>query len=229
MKEIEESLRIIFGADGIRQSSREHLARYSVLLEMKKGQHLYREREEIVTVYAVVSGTAALYKMNSMGEKKVIFVLGKGSLLNEEVLQDLPEPVSCEIMESARILAIPRKQLLALMETDARLMRFLFFSQSHKVRRLYRQLKNTTNALSGEKRLAAKLFKLGKDYGVCSGDGIMIDMNLSITYLADMLGSKRETVSRQVKRLTELGLINMEKNRITIPDMKKISEYFKQP
>ena len=57
----------------------------------------------------------------------------------------------------------------------------------------------------------------------------MIDMNLSITYLADMLGSKRETVSRQVKRLTELGLINMEKNRITIPDMKKISEYFKQP
>lgn len=229
MKEIEESLRIIFGADGIRQSSREHLARYSVLLEMKKGQHLYREREEIVTVYAVVSGTAALYKMNSMGEKKVIFVLGKGSLLNEEVLQDLPEPVSCEIMESARILAIPRKQLLALMETDARLMRFLFSSQSHKVRRLYRQLKNTTNALSGEKRLAAKLFKLGKDYGVCSGDGIMIDMNLSITYLADMLGSKRETVSRQVKRLTELGLINMEKNRITIPDMKKISEYFKQP
>ena len=54
-------------------------------------------------------------------------------------------------------------------------------------------------------------------------------MNLSITYLADMLGSKRETVSRQVKRLTELGLINMERNRITIPDMKKISEYFKQP
>ena len=180
MKEIEESLRIIFGADGIRQSSREHLARYSVLLEMKKGQHLYREREEIVTVYAVVSGTAALYKMNSMGEKKVIFVLGKGSLLNEEVLQDLPEPVSCEIMESARILAIPRKQLLALMETDARLMRFLFSSQSHKVRRLYRQLKNTTNAPSGEKRLAAKLFKLGKDYGVCSGDGTLIEMNSSI-------------------------------------------------
>ena len=101
MTDTEESLGIIFGADDIRQSSLEHLARYSVLLRMKKGQHLYREREEIVTVYAVVSGTAALYKMNAMGEKKVIFVLGRGSLLNEEILQDLPEPVSCEIMEEA--------------------------------------------------------------------------------------------------------------------------------
>ena len=58
----------------------------------------------------------------------MIFVLGRGSLLNEEILQDLPEPVSCEIMEEALILAVPRKQLLALMETDARLMRFLFSS-----------------------------------------------------------------------------------------------------
>ena len=132
MTDTEESLGIIFGADDIRQSSLEHLARYSVLLRMKKGQHLYREREEIVTVYAVVSGTAALYKMNAMGEKKVIFVLGRGSLLNEEILQDLPEPVSCEIMEEALILAVPRKQLLALMETDARLMRFLFSSQSQR-------------------------------------------------------------------------------------------------
>ena len=50
MTDTEESLGIIFGADDIRQSSLEHLARYSVLLRMKKGQHLYREREEIVTV-----------------------------------------------------------------------------------------------------------------------------------------------------------------------------------
>ncbi|MCQ4871791.1 Crp/Fnr family transcriptional regulator, partial [Blautia producta] len=79
--------------------------------------------------------------------------------------QDQPEPVSCEIMEEALKLAVPRKQLLALMETDARLMRFLFSSQSHKVRRLYRQLKNTTNATRGVKKMAAKLWKLARDYG----------------------------------------------------------------
>ncbi|MFQ7551460.1 MAG: hypothetical protein ACLRMZ_15475 [Blautia marasmi] len=46
MTDIEGSLKMIFGAEEIRQSSLEHLSRYSVLLQMKKGQHLYRERED---------------------------------------------------------------------------------------------------------------------------------------------------------------------------------------
>lgn len=228
MTDIEGSLKMIFGAEEIRQSSLEHLSRYSVLLQMKKGQHLYREREEIVTVYAVVSGTAALYKMNAMGEKKVIFVLGKGSILNEEILQDLPEPVSCEIMEAAEILAIPRKQLLSLMETDGRLMRFLFSSQSHKVRRLYRQLKNTTNATRGEEKMAAKLWKLARDYGKKEEGGVRICLKLTVTQIADMLGTKRETASRQLKVLVKHGLVRYDKNTFVIPNPDALNRYFKE-
>ena len=141
----------------------------------------------------------------------------------------LVEGVASLYKINSLVMVLPADRFIQVMDKDGRLAREVMGAMALKIRRLYRQLKNTTNAPSGEKRLAAKLFKLGKDYGVCSGDGTLIDMNLSITYLADMLGSKRETVSRQVKRLTELGLINMERNRITIPDMKKISEYFKQP
>ena len=114
------------------------------------------------------------------------------------------------------------------MERDGALTCAVLDSMSLKIRRLYRQLKNTTNALSGEKRLAAKLYKLAKDYGVATEQGIRIEMNLSITYLAEMVGSKRETVSRQMKKLTELDLIRMEKNRILVPDLKKISNYFRK-
>ena len=141
----------------------------------------------------------------------------------------LVEGVASLYKINSLVMVLPADRFIQVMDKDGRLAREVMGAMALKIRRLYRQLKNTTNALSGEKRLAAKLFKLGKDYGVYSGDGTRIDMSLSITYLADMLGSKRETVSRQVKKLTELGLIRMEKNHITIPDMKKISEYFKQP
>lgn len=228
MTNIEKALGCVFPADKIRQSSLEHLARYSVLLKMKKGQHLFREREEIVTIYAVVKGNALLYKMNAMGEKKVIFVLGKGCFLNEEALQELPEPVSCEIMEEAEILAIPRMQLLNLMEKDSRLMRFLFDSISHKVRRLYRQLKNTTNATRGEKKMAAKLWKLARDYGVREEGRTRIALRLTVTQLADMLGTKRETASRQLKVLVEHGLVYYEKNCFVVPDTDALNQYFKE-
>lgn len=66
---------------------------------------------------------------------------------------------------------IPRERLWTVMERDPALTRAVVQSMALKIRRLYRQLKNTTNALSGEKRLAAKLFKLGRDYRRGDGKG----------------------------------------------------------
>ena len=60
-------------------------------------------------------------------------------------------------------------------------------------------------------------------------DGTLIDFDLSITYLAELLGSKRETVSRLVKQLSEAGLVEYRKNHFFIPDREKLMEYFKEP
>lgn len=55
----------------------------------------------------------------------------------------------------------------------------------------------------------------------------MIDFDLTITYLADLVGSKRETVSRQVKILVSKQLILLHKNRIIVKDRALLLEYFK--
>ncbi len=219
-------------SDVLRQASaasRREIGEFGYLKRFEKGQHIFYDKEDVGVLYVLLEGLVSLYKINSLGEKKVIFVYGPGNMLNEVMLQELPASISCEVREDAQVLVLPRERFWSVIERDPALMRGVVQSMALKIRRLYRQLKNTTNALSGEKRLAAKLFKLGKDYGVREQGEILIDMNLSITYLADMLGSKRETVSRQAKNLSGLGLIRMQKNRIYIPDMEKLSNYFKQP
>lgn len=77
--------------------------------------------------------------------------------------------------------------------------------------------------------MAAKLLKLSWDHGMEDENGVRIDMNLTVTYLAEMLGSKRETVSRQVKSLVEQGLVMVKNNKYIIPDQEKLSKYFKMP
>ena len=99
-------------------------------------------------------------------------------------------------------------------------------SLSIKVRRLYRQLKNTT-PLKIEKKVAAKLWKLAKDYGVTTEDGILIDLNITITYLADLFGSQRETISRALGQLEDLKLIKFINKKIVIIDKDKLSYFFK--
>ena len=210
-------------------ASRTEIASFAYMKRYEKGQHVFYDREDLTCFYILLEGMVSLYKLNTLGEKKVIFVYGPGNLLNEVLFEDIPASINCEVREDSRVLVLPKDRLWHVMARDGELTKAAFNSMAIRIRRLYRQLKNTTNALSGEKRLAAKLFKLGRDYGVETEKGTLIEMNLSITYLADMLGSKRETVSRQAKKLTELQLISMEKNHVSIPDMEKLREYFKQP
>jgi len=94
---------------------------------------------------------------------------------------------------------------------------------------MYRQLKNATGVIKMEKRLAAKLWKLSKDYGVSCDNGIVINMNISITYLADLLGSKRETISRALKILLNENLIEYKDKKIKVISQEKLAEFFKAP
>ncbi|MDR1575545.1 MAG: helix-turn-helix domain-containing protein, partial [Treponema sp.] len=55
--------------------------------------------------------------------------------------------------------------------------------------------------------MAANLWKLSRDHGVKSAEGVEINFDLTITALAELLGSQRETVSRWVRVLTSAGLL----------------------
>ena len=108
------------------------------------------------------------------------------------------------------------------MEQDFALARTLLAYQEQKIRRLEYQLKNTVGNVYLERKLASKLWKLARDFGVPSQNGILIDMDLTVTFLADLLGAPRENTSRACRKLCGLGLIHMEKKKITLPDPEQL-------
>ena len=113
------------------------------------------------------------------------------------------------------------------MKKDFELTKIIISSLTKKVRRTYRQLKNST-PIKVEKRVAAKLWKLSKDYGVQVKEGTLIDLNISITYLADMFGTPRETISRAIKLLQQKELIIYENKKIIVKDREVLSDFFKR-
>lgn len=199
----------------------------SDIKKYKSGEIIFQDKEAVFTIYFIIQGIVSLYKINECGQKKVIFMLGKGKIINEVIIQDMPASINCEVFEEAIVLGINREKLLELMQEDFELCRNIIISLSSKTRRLYRQLKNTPSSIKIEKRLAAKLYKLAKDYGVRCDEGIMIDMEISITYLADLLGSQRETVSRAMKVLQKNELINYKSKKIIVSNFDKLALFFK--
>lgn len=196
------------------------------LRELKKGEHLFRDKEIINSIYIVKSGKVALYKQSESAQK-VVFILGKDTVINEVVIEDLPASINCEAFEKTQILCFDRIKFLEIMKEDFELAQIIINSLAMKVRRLYRQSKNSI-PIKVEKRVAAKLWKLSRDYGIEIEEGTLIDLHITITYLADMFGAPRETISRALKILNNEGLIISKNKRIIVTDREKLVKFFKE-
>lgn len=212
---------------GVSQDTMERLWRQGRMESFSKGCVLLRAKEPLKSIYVQISGKSILYNLTHTGKRKIIFIFGPGALLNEHVLDSHDASVFCETIEASRIFVIPVSCFLECMEQDFQLTKAVLGAQERKMWRMGHQLKNTMGGIYMERKLAAKLWKLSRDFGKTTPEGIEIDINMTITFLADMLGAPRETTSRLCGTLTELGLMQMRKKRIIITNPEKMSLFYK--
>ena len=223
---LDEAFKKIIIFQNINSKTIEYIKQFSTLKLYKEKDHVFIDKDETINIYFIVLGKAALYKINNFGDKKIIFIFDDGKILNEHSLQNIKVSISCEILEDSIIMSVPCNIFLKAMEKDFILSKAIIDSMSLNIRRLYRQLQNTTNNLECEKRLASKLLKLAKDNGICCENIVKINVPLTITYISEMIGSRRETVSRQITKLSKLGFIEFKNNFIFIKDIEKLRNYF---
>lgn len=223
---LDEALKKIIIFKNINSKTIEYIKQFSTLKLYKEKDHVFIDKDEIMNIYFIILGKAALYKINNFGDKKIIFIFDDGKILNEHSLQNIKVSISCEILEDSIIMSVPCNIFLKAMEKDFILSKSIIDSMSLNIRRLYRQLQNTTNNLECEKRLASKLLKLAKDNGICCENIVKINVPLTITYISETIGFRRETVSRQITKLSKLGFIEFKNNFIFIKDIEKLRNYF---
>jgi CRP-like cAMP-binding protein len=202
------------------------LEQNAVIKRYKKGTGIFFEKDAVVTLFGVIDGTAALYKLSTSGEKRGLFIFGAGALLNEDSMNGGRSSANAETLRSSEILCIPMNVFEKACAKDGDLSKAVIDSMAMKIRRLYHLMKNTSNNLRGDRRIAAKLWKLSRDHGVKTAQGVEINFDLTITALAEFLGSQRETVSRQVKTLAGAGLIIIKNSRFIIPSREKLLDFF---
>lgn len=174
----------------------------------------------------VICGKVSVFKNSEKGQRKIIYILDSGSFLNEDSIDNSSVSTSCEAFEDSCIMYFFRNDLVQMMKENFELTQIIISSMSKKMRRLCRQVKNTV-PIKMDKKVAAKLWKLAKDYGIKTENGTLIDINISITYLADMLGSTRETISRNMSLLEKMDMIKICNKKILVVDPEKLSIYFR--
>lgn len=187
-----------------------------------KGAEIFGELDDVDCLFFLLDGYVSLYRSSFHGETRVIFICAAGEILNEVVLENAKTSIAAKALSEVTLLRVPLKELFRLVREDESLATALFQALAQKTRRLYHKVGNANGTYALKDRLAATVWKLARDYGVPAENGQRVDFDISVYLLSDMMGAKRESVSRALSELKRSGLITLENGTLTVLDMQRL-------
>lgn len=195
-------------------------------ISVKKGKYLFWEGEEIIHLYYIRSGLVKLEKTTVEGKKLNLSLYHRGDLVGEFGSEQ--HIFAAKVMEDAEVGLIKVKDLEHLLyqsgEFAVEFTRWLGYIQR------LNQLKMRDLLLNGKTgALASTLIRLSNSYGVKFAEGIMLDIHLTNTDLADFLGMSRESVNRLLNGWKDQGVIDIVNGRILIKCLESLREICQCP
>jgi CRP/FNR family cyclic AMP-dependent transcriptional regulator len=192
------------------------LAERAIERSYKKGQLLVYQGDTGDSVFVVVEGLVKVMVTSEEGEEMVLVTLRPGDTFGELSLVDGgPRSASAEAVEATRVLIITRSVLLELLEKHPSLTDSLLRSLGSLARRLTEQAADLV-FLDIHGRMAKLLLTLAEDRGKETGDGIVLDLNLTQADLAAMVGGSRQSVNQTLRSFESRGYLAIEGRTITL-------------
>ncbi|OGF54785.1 MAG: hypothetical protein A2Z21_09020 [Candidatus Fraserbacteria bacterium RBG_16_55_9] len=209
---------------GLGSETLEAIREMSRSLQYPKGEVVFQEGEPAFGLYIICKGKVKLAKHSLRGKKQILKLLGPGEILGEKTLFDREVYTAyAETLEETTLHFIEREPFIAFLRGHPEVaLKF--------IEKLARELKGFQDKLmeasyeGSLERLARLLLLMGKQYGVQTGKGLDIGMELSRQELAELAGVATETAIRMLSRLKDRGLIALEGSKIYIVDREGLSK-----
>jgi CRP/FNR family cyclic AMP-dependent transcriptional regulator len=192
-------------------------------LPLEAGAQLFRCGQPLDWVYLLESGNGKLSRSRSGGE--VVFALiRKGELFGEEALLNLPRHIlDATALSKSVVLRIPSGAYRRCLEQNPEIARAALRQVSDRLIRMSDWLELLQTQKVGP-RLVHVLISLADTMTkTAEGDRVI---PLSQSQIAPLVGATRETISHRLNDLARIGLIQLRRRRISIPDVHKLRAYF---
>jgi CRP-like cAMP-binding protein len=144
-------------------------------------------------------------------------LFGELAILDGESRQDYAEAV-----EDSLVLAVPRTELLWLMERRPDVALHVTKLLGFRLRRIENRLRNLLFRSTRERALSL-LLELVESHGRLVGDRWEIRLRLSHQDFANLIGSTRETVTMTLGQLQREGLIEIRRKLIAVVERERLA------
>ncbi|MFN2594507.1 MAG: Crp/Fnr family transcriptional regulator [Actinomycetota bacterium] len=182
-----------------------------------KGQLLFQQGDAPEGLLVLAEGRVKVYVTSQDGDEMVFVTLRPPDVFGElAALDGETRSASAEALEPTTILMLSASSLQVLRRDYPQISESLLFGVVAILRRLSEQAADLV-FLDLHGRLAKLLMKLADDRGTVAADGcIAMDLQLTQTDLANMIGASRQSVNATLRSLERRGYIEVEGRTISI-------------
>ncbi len=181
---------------------------------------IFQEGDKAAGFYAVISGRIKIFKLSPDGKEQIIHIFGPGNIFGEvPMFAGGHFPANAETIQKSRVFFFPRRSFIELIKKEPSLAMNMLAELSKKLRQLTRLIEELSlKEVPG--RLAAYLLLLGEK----SSKPDAIDLDITKTQLAGLLGTIPETLSRILGRMIHQGIIEVNGRSVKILDRQALTE-----
>lgn len=176
--------------------------------------------------YVVKSGRVICYEISYEGDQRVYNIMEPGSMFMEDcLLFDKPCPVQFRTLEESELIRIDKCDLKRAFKHDIDIVMDVCESLATKFLSAMEHLR--LGPRQGAPWKICKMLLICADhYGERLPDGsVVLNRKISHQMLADILGMNRVTVSRKMKDLKDLELLDTKDGFLLFRDIGALEEY----
>jgi CRP/FNR family transcriptional regulator, cyclic AMP receptor protein len=180
------------------------------------GSYILREGDVGDHLHVIASGEVRIARTTEAGGEVVFGVLGAGDVFGELALLEEGglRGADAQALTATECLLLQRRAFVAFLQTHPEIMWRVVTKLIGQIRRKDEELASLAfRDIPG--RVARKLLELASR-GEPVRSGTPIALSLSQRTLAGMVGASRENVNRALSRFGSLGLLKVERGRITL-------------
>jgi CRP/FNR family cyclic AMP-dependent transcriptional regulator len=189
-----------------------HVTRQAVVTK----QMVYCKGDPGTHVYVVTKGRVKVTVPSEDGKELTLGILEPGEVFGElAVLEGKEHAATVVALERTEVAVIERQEFLRLLEREPAIVRALLATLCARLRQTA-ELAQDISSLPLPRRLAKKLLALARTYGTQTPNGLRIGLHLCQQELANLVGTSRESVNKQLGAWQAGGLIEVDQGLITI-------------
>ena len=186
----------------------------SILYETKKDDVVFYQGDKSDHLYILVQGEAKIYRLDNKGNELVLHNFTSPTLLAERAnLANIPYPANCKMTSNGKILKIKYEEFKLLMKKSD-----ICFKMMQSLLKKMTSLEDIIDnhiLLDVETRVAKFIYENPEAFETLKQHSI-----------ANLLNIKPETLSRKLKKLKDLGIIENQNSKLKIVDKEKLSQLF---